>query len=207
MQTVIDVKDLYVAYRKKIVLSAIHVSILGPSLTAIIGPNGAGKSTFLHALLNLVPPLQGEIRIFGEPYAKVRDKIGFVPQKETVDWDFPTTVWDVVSMGRYGKRGWLKPLTAIDRQKVTESLERVGMEHFAHRQIGELSGGQKQRVFLARALAQEAELYMLDEPFAGVDAATEQAIFQVLTQLKEDGRTIVVVHHDLASVKRYFDHV
>jgi manganese/zinc/iron transport system ATP- binding protein len=203
----VEVHDLTVAYHRKPVLWDVDVSIPEGRLVAVVGPNGAGKSTLLKAILGLVPAASGSVSIFGEPLARVRRLIGYVPQRETVDWDFPVTVLDVVLMGRYGRLGWIRRPGAGDHAVARASLERVGMTPFADRQISQLSGGQQQRVFLARALAQEARLYLMDEPFAGVDAATERAIVDVLRGLRDDGRTVVAVHHDLQTVPEYFDHV
>jgi len=176
-------------------------------MTAIIGPNGAGKSTLLKAALGVIPRLSGEIAVFGQPIEKARDRIAYVPQRASVDWDFPTTVIDVVLMGLYRRLGLLGRLRANHTEAARACLDRVGMADFANRQIGQLSGGQQQRVFLARALAQDADLYLLDEPFAGVDAATEKAIIDVLKALKAQSKAVVCVHHDLATVRDYFDHV
>jgi manganese/zinc/iron transport system ATP- binding protein len=203
----VEVHDLTVAYHRKPVLWDVDVSIPAGRLVAVVGPNGAGKSTLLKAILGLVPAASGSVRIFGEPLARVRRSIGYVPQRETVDWDFPVTVLDVVLMGRYGRLGWVRRPGAADHAAARASLERVGMTAYADRQISQLSGGQQQRVFLARALAQEARLYLMDEPFAGVDAATERAIVEVLRGLRDEGRTVVAVHHDLQTVPEYFDHV
>ena len=176
-------------------------------MSAIVGPNGAGKSTLLKAALGIIPRLSGEVHVFGETIRNARARIAYVPQSASVDWDFPTTVLDVVQMGLYRKVGLLGRLSGQARVQAHECLERVGLEDFANRQIGQLSGGQQQRVFLARALAQDADLFLLDEPFAGVDAATERAIIGVLKLLKDDGKTVVAVHHNLATVRDYFDHV
>ncbi|MEI7025442.1 metal ABC transporter ATP-binding protein [Paenibacillus sp. y28] len=203
----LDIQGLTVAYQKKIVLSRVSFSIPEGKLIGIIGPNGAGKSTLIKAALGLIPRLDGEVRIYGRPYAEQRKLVGYVPQRESVDWDFPTSALDVVTMGRYGHLGWFRRPGARERQIALNCLDQVGMADFAHRQISQLSGGQQQRVFLARALAQDATLYFMDEPFAGVDAATEKAIITLLGQLKERGKTVLVVHHDLATVKDYFDWV
>ncbi len=176
-------------------------------LIAIVGPNGAGKSTLLKAILGLVRPLTGHVRIFGEPYEKRRSWVGYVPQRESVDWDFPTHALDVVTMGLYGQIGWLRRPSKHHREAALSCLEKVGLADLAKRQISQLSGGQQQRVFLARALAQDARLYLMDEPFAGVDATTERAILGLLQELRSTGRTVVAVHHDLQTVADYFDHV
>ena len=203
----VEVHDLTVAYHRKPVLWDIDLKLPSQRLIAIVGPNGAGKSTLLKAILGLVPLASGEITIFGESLKKARAKIGYVPQRETVDWDFPVDALDVVLMGRYGRLGWIRRPGKADRDIAMTSLEKVGMAEFSARQISQLSGGQQQRVFLARALAQDAQLYFMDEPFAGVDAATEIAIVQVLRELRAVGKTVVAVHHDLQTVPEYFDHV
>jgi manganese/zinc/iron transport system ATP- binding protein len=205
MTTAIEVHDLTVAYQRKPVLWNVDVSIPAGTLVAVVGPNGAGKSTLLKSILNLVPRMSGEITIFGKPLRAVRGGVGYVPQRESVDWDFPISAFEVVLMGRYGKLGWIRRPSKADTQEALRCLELVGMQDFGKRQISQLSGGQQQRIFLARALAQNASLYLMDEPFAGVDAATEQAIFAVLQQLRSDQKTIVAVHHDLQSVTQYFD--
>ena len=203
----VEVHDLTVAYHRKPVLWDIDVALPAQQLIAIVGPNGAGKSTLLKSILGLVPIASGMITIFGKPLRKARSLIGYVPQRETVDWDFPVDALDVVLMGRYGRLGWIRRPGKVDHQIAMECLEKVGMAELASRQISQLSGGQQQRVFLARALAQDAQLYFMDEPFAGVDAATEKAIVQVLRDLRANGRTVVAVHHDLQTVPEYFDHV
>jgi manganese/zinc/iron transport system ATP- binding protein len=203
----IEVHDLTVAYRTQPVLWDVDLEIPEGQLVAIVGPNGAGKSTLLKAVLGLVEPLTGWVKIFGQPYESRRSWVGYVPQRESVDWDFPTTAVDVVTMGLYGQVGWLRRPGARHRDKALECLEQVGIRDLAHRQISQLSGGQQQRVFLARALAQDARLYLMDEPFAGVDATTERAILALLQTLKDEGRTVVAVHHDLQTVAEYFDHV
>lgn len=204
---VLEVNQLSVAYRKNTVLSDVSFAIQQGSLTSIVGPNGAGKSTLIKALLELHPSLSGEVAFFGSSLKKVKSKVGYVPQRGSVDWDFPTDALDVVLMGMYGQIGWFKWPKKEHREKAIAALEQVGMADYADRQISELSGGQQQRVFLARALIQEADLYFMDEPLAGVDAATERAIMMILRQLKEHGKTVLVVHHDLQTVEDYFDHV
>ena len=201
------IRGLTVSYGEKPAVFSVDATFPGQAITAVIGPNGAGKSTLLKAALGVIPRLSGEITVFGRPLSDVRERIAYVPQRASVDWDFPTTVIDVVLMGLYRRLGLLGWLTDQHRQTALACLERVGMVDFAHRQIGQLSGGQQQRVFLARALAQDADLYLLDEPFAGVDAATERAIIDVLKALKAEHKAIVCVHHDLATVEDYFDHV
>lgn len=202
----LSVHALTVAYHRKPVLWDIDFDVPPASLMAIVGPNGAGKSTLIKACLGLIPAAAGEVEFWGEPLRRARSRIGYVPQRESVDWDFPVSALDVVSMGRYRKIGWFGRVSRAHKAAALECLERVGMQEFAHRQIGKLSGGQQQRVFLARALAQEADLYFMDEPFAGVDAATERAIIGVLRELQQEGKTIICVHHDLQTVGSYFDH-
>jgi manganese/zinc/iron transport system ATP- binding protein len=177
------------------------------SMTAIVGPNGAGKSSLLKAVLGITRPLTGDVRVFGRPYTEMSKHVAYVPQRSSVDWDFPARVIDVVIMGLFRGLRWWQFTRLHHRERAMESLSRVGMEAFADRQIGQLSGGQQQRVFLARALIQDADLTILDEPFAGVDAATEKAIVEVLKRLREEGKTLLCVHHDLATVRDYFDHV
>lgn len=203
----LSIHDVTVAYRRKPVLWEIDYDAPPRSLVGIVGPNGAGKSTLLKAVLGLVPPASGSIYAFGKPVEKQRTRIGYVPQRESVDWDFPATALDVVAMGRYGQIGWFRRVTKSHKQAAMERLEQVGMAAFAKRQIGQLSGGQQQRIFLARALAQEADLYLMDEPLAGVDAATERTIIDILRTLRDQGRTCIVVHHDLHTVSEYFDHL
>lgn len=204
---VLSIHDMTVAYRRKPVLWDVDVDLEPGTLVGLIGPNGAGKSTLIKAALDLIPRVSGEVRAFGQPVRKVRKRVAYVPQRESVDWDFPVTVLDVVTMGRYGAIGWCLPVRQRDRDAAMAALERVGMADYAARQISMLSGGQQQRTFLARALAQEAELYLMDEPFTGVDAATERAIVDLLHDLRAQGRTALVVHHDLQTVQSYFDHV
>ncbi|MBP7336750.1 metal ABC transporter ATP-binding protein [Niveispirillum sp.] len=201
------VSGLSVAYHQRLVLRDVTWTAPAQGLVAVVGPNGAGKSTFLKAVLGLVPSLTGTIEVYGRPLKRQRALIGYVPQRESVDWDFPVSALDVVTMGRYGLIGWGRRIGAKHKQAAMQALDRVGMADFAHRQIGQLSGGQQQRVFLARALAQEARLYFMDEPLAGVDAATEQTILAVLRELDAEGRTVICVHHDLQTVAETFDHV
>ncbi|GIP54717.1 metal ABC transporter ATP-binding protein [Paenibacillus vini] len=203
----LEVNHLTVAYQKKPVLNSVSFQIPSGKLIGVLGPNGAGKSTLLKAVLGLIPKVEGEVSIFGRPYREMRKSVGYVPQRESVDWDFPTNALDVVMMGRYGHLGWFRRPGSKEREIALECLSKVGMADYAGRQISQLSGGQQQRVFLARALAQNANLYFMDEPFAGVDATTEKAIIQLLHELKEQGKTVLVVHHDLSTVQEYFDHV
>ncbi|MEG0450532.1 MAG: metal ABC transporter ATP-binding protein [Lysinibacillus sp.] len=203
----LTVENLSVAYDKKTVLENISVAVPIGRLTAIIGPNGAGKSTFLKAVLNQLPNKVGKVEILGKPFVPKSLVVGYVPQRNAVDWDFPTNALDIVLMGRYGHTGLFKRPSKQDKLLAMQALESVGMQEFADRSIGQLSGGQQQRVFLARALAQNADVYFLDEPFAGVDAATEKTIIDILKNLKAQGKSIFVVHHDLQTVKDYFDYV
>ena len=202
----LSIHDVTVAYDRKPVLWDVDYDAPERSLVGVIGPNGAGKSTLIKAALGLVPLASGRIHVFGRPAKTQRTRIGYVPQRESVDWDFPVSALDVVTMGRYGRIGLFRRVSKPHRAAAMACLEKVGMADFAHRQISQLSGGQQQRVFLARALAQEADLYLMDEPFAGVDAATEQAIIEILRGLRASGKTCLVVHHDLASAREYFDH-
>jgi manganese/zinc/iron transport system ATP- binding protein len=203
----LSVRGLTVSYGQKPAVFSVDANFEAGAMTAIVGPNGAGKSTLLKAALGIIPPLAGSVSYFGEPLNFARSRVAYVPQRASVDWDFPTRVIDVVLMGLYGQLGLLGRIRPDTRARAMECLVRVGMEDFALRQIGQLSGGQQQRVFLARALAQGADLYLLDEPFAGVDAATEKAIVSVLKALKDEGKTVVSVHHDLSTVREYFDRV
>lgn len=204
---VLSVNHLSAAYKKNVVLHDVSFQIKAGTLTGIVGPNGAGKSTLIKTLLELHPKLTGDVSFFGTSYKKVKKRIGYVPQRGSVDWDFPTNALDVVTMGLYGQIGWLKRPTKKHKQLAYEALEKMGMAEYAHRQISQLSGGQQQRVFLARALVQNADLYFMDEPLAGVDAQTERAIMTILKELKANGKTVLVVHHDLQTVEDYFDHV
>ncbi|WP_375581485.1 metal ABC transporter ATP-binding protein [Marivirga tractuosa] len=202
---IIEIHDLSVAYERKPVLWDVDLSLPEGQLIGIIGPNGAGKSTLLKAIMGLLPLNSGYIQINGKPLEEMRHKISYVPQRESVDWDFPTSVYEVVMMGRYGQLGLFNRPKKADKEIVMDSLRKVGMEDFKNRQISQLSGGQQQRVFLARALAQQADIYFMDEPFAGVDAATEKAIIKLLGEMSEQNKTVIVVHHDLQSVAKYFD--
>lgn len=201
----LELHDLSVSYQKKPVLYGVDLEVPEGSLVGLIGPNGAGKSTLIKAVMGLLPLNGGWVKVFGQPFAKAKQRVGYVPQRESVDWDFPVNVMDVVLMGRYGKLGLFRRPGKQDREKAREALDKVAMLPFANRQISNLSGGQQQRVFLARALAQESDLYLMDEPFAGVDAATERAIITLLQELKARGKTIMVVHHDLTTAREYFD--
>ncbi|MDA0873661.1 MAG: metal ABC transporter ATP-binding protein [Bacteroidetes bacterium] len=203
----IEVRDLTVAYRDKPVLWDVDLEVPAGVLLAIVGPNGAGKTTFIKAVLGLVDPAAGSVLILDQPYRADRSRVAYVPQRGSVDWDFPTNVLDVVLMGLYGRIGWFRRPGANHREAALKALAQVGMESFADRQISQLSGGQQQRVFLARALVQDAEVYFMDEPFQGVDATTERAIVELLRDLRARGKTVVVVHHDLQTVPEYFDEV
>ncbi|MGY9045901.1 hypothetical protein P775_02365 [Puniceibacterium antarcticum] len=206
-QSPLCIRGLTVSYGEQPVVFSVDMTVQDGAMTAIIGPNGAGKSTLLKAALNIVRPLSGRITVYGQPLAEQAQRIAYVPQRASVDWDFPTEVLDVVLMGLYRDLGLLGRVRGHHIRHAKDCLDRVGMEDFAARQIGQLSGGQQQRVFLARALAQRADLYLLDEPFAGVDAATERAIIDVLKSLRAEGKTVVAVHHDLSTVRAYFDNV
>jgi manganese/zinc/iron transport system ATP- binding protein len=199
------INDLTVSYRDKPALQDIDLVIPKGQLCAIIGPNGAGKSTLIKSALGLIPTASGSVRFFGASYAEQRRRVGYVPQRASVDWDFPTTAIDVVLMGTYGTLGWFKRPGKAERQRALDALDQVRMADFAERQISQLSGGQQQRVFLARALAQDAELYFMDEPFVGVDAVTKEAIIDLLKALRAKGKTVIAVHHDLDSAPEYFD--
>lgn len=201
------VRGVTAAYRDKPVLWDVDFEVPEGELVAIVGPNGAGKTTLLKVIMGMMRPAAGRAMIYGRPFDEARQWVGYVPQRESVDWDFPTSALDVATMGLYGRLGWFRRPGKHERATALECLERVGLSEYADRQIGQLSGGQQQRVFLARALAQDASLYLTDEPFAGVDYKTERAIFALLSELKRSGRTVVAVHHDLATVAEYFDRV
>ena len=203
----LTIRDLTVAYDEEPVLWDVDWTVPVGTLTCIVGPNGAGKTTLLKTVLGIESPAAGQVRLFGAPYDEVRERVGYVPQRGSVDWDFPTNALDVVLMGLYGRLGWIRRPGAEERTEARAALEQVGMAEYADRQISQLSGGQQQRVFLARALVQEADLYFMDEPLQGVDATTERAIIDVLRSLQEEGRTVVAVHHDLQTVPEYFDRV
>ncbi len=203
----IDVRDLTVAYRERPVLWDVDLDVPAGILLAVVGPNGAGKTTLIKAILGLVRPTAGQVRIYGKPYRYQRRLVGYVPQRGSVDWDFPTSVLDVVMMGRYARLGWVRRPGRKEREAAMEALRKVGMVPYADRQISQLSGGQQQRVFLARALVQDAMVYFMDEPFQGVDAVTERTIIALLKDLRKKGKTVVVVHHDLQTVPEYFDWV
>ena len=206
-ETAVEVHDLTVAYGAQPVLWVLDVKLPEGRLIAVVGPNGAGKSTLLKTVLGQVRPTTGWVRVFGRPYEERRSWVGYVPQRESVDWDFPTNALDVVTMGLYGHLGWFRRPSRRHRELSLECLDKLGIRDLASRQIRQLSGGQQQRVFLARALAQDARLYLMDEPLAGVDATTERTIMALLRDLRDQGRTVLVVHHDLQTVPEYFDEV
>ncbi|MFZ2901266.1 MAG: metal ABC transporter ATP-binding protein [Saprospiraceae bacterium] len=204
---IVEVHNLTVSYHQKPVLWDVDFSLPEGKLIAIVGPNGSGKTTLLKSIMGLVPLSGGFVRLFDQPLDEVRSQVSYVPQRETVDWDFPAQVKDVVLMGRYRPQNLLRRLTKADREVADWALKQVRMQEFATRQISQLSGGQQQRVFIARSLAQQASLYLMDEPFAGVDAASEKAILDILLELREKGKTLLIVHHDLNTVRQYFDWV
>ena len=201
------IHDLTVAYQRKPVLWDIELNIPEGRLVGIVGPNGAGKSTLLKACLDLIPRTSGWAHVYGVPYRKARHRVAYVPQRESVDWDFPVNALDVVAMGSYRRLGWFRRVNPAETKRAMEALDQVGIAHLAHRQISQLSGGQQQRVFLARALMQEADIYLMDEPFQGVDAPTERAIVGLFRELRTRGKCVLVVHHDLQTVPEYFDWV
>lgn len=203
----LHVRDLTVAYQRKPVLWDVDLDVPSGVVAGIVGPNGAGKSTLIKAILNLVPHTTGKVEVFGKPYKLQRQLVGYVPQRESVDWDYPINALELVAMGLYRTIGWIRPVRASHRNLAFQALEQVGMADFAYRQISRLSGGQQQRIFLARALVQNAKVYFMDEPFAGVDAATEKTIMAILQQLRAQGKTVFVVHHDLETVREYFDYL
>lgn len=203
----LSIYDLTVAYERKPVIWDISFDLPGGQLIGVVGPNGAGKSTLLKAVMDLIPRASGRVEVFGQSYRENRHRVGYVPQRESVDWQFPVNALDVVTMGLYDEIGWCRPVRRKHRQRAQQALDRVGIGELSHRQISQLSGGQQQRTFLARALVQDADLFLMDEPFAAVDAATERAIVDILRDLKNRGKTAVVIHHDLQTVPDYFDYV
>lgn len=203
----VTIRNLSVAYGDRLVLDKVALDVQRGALTAMVGPNGAGKTTLIQTILGLVRPIEGEVHILGEPARDGRRQIAYVPQRGSVDWDFPASVLDVVLMGTFGALGWFRRPRAQERERARQALDQVGMADLARRQIGQLSGGQQQRVFLARALVQQAPIYLMDEPFQGVDARTEQAIVSVMRMLRDRGDTLIVVHHALQTVPTYFDRV
>ena len=196
----IEIKNLTVAYGENIALEDFNLNVEIGSLMALVGPNGAGKSTLIKTVLKFLKQITGEIKINGK-------NLAYVPQRNSVDWDFPTTLFDVVEMGCYGRVGLFKRVNKEEKAKVLKAIEQVGMLEFKDRQISELSGGQQQRAFIARAMVQEADIYLMDEPFQGVDSTTEKSIVDILKKLKSDGKTLLVVHHDLQTVPTYFESV
>ncbi|MDJ0757117.1 MAG: metal ABC transporter ATP-binding protein [Ardenticatenaceae bacterium] len=206
-KTALEVTDLTVAYEDKPVLWDVDLLVPEGILMAIVGPNGAGKTTLIKTIMGLIKPAAGNILVYGKGFQENRHLVGYVPQRGSVDWDFPTSVLDVVLMGRYGRLGWFKRPSRVDVDLAMDALIKVGMAKYANRQISQLSGGQQQRTFLARALVQDAQLYFMDEPFQGVDATTERAIINLLQDLRAKGKTVIVVHHDLQTVPEYFDWV
>jgi len=205
--TIIEAHNLTVLYGRKPALWNIDFELPDKQVIGIMGPNGSGKSTLLKAIMGVVEPTSGFTKVYDDELNNVRDKVSYVPQRQDIDWDFPANVWDIVAMGRYQKRGLFKKLTTEDKEIVTDSLEKVNMLGYAKRQISQLSGGQQQRVFLARAIAQQGDLFLMDEPFAGVDIATEEMIISLLKTMKDAGKTLVIVHHDLHTAQSYFDHL
>lgn len=204
-QPALSVDDLTVAYHSKPAIWDIDLEVPEGVLMGIVGPNGAGKSTLIKAVLNLIPRAAGAVAFYGQPYEQARSLVGYVPQRGSVDWDFPTSALDVVMMGLYGKLGWFRRPGRKERELAMNALDQVGLADFSDRQISQLSGGQQQRAFLARALVQDARIYFMDEPFAAVDAVTERAIVDILRELERRGKTVLVVHHDLQTVEEYFD--
>ncbi len=205
--TIIEAHNLTVLYGRKPALWNIDFELPDKQVIGIMGPNGSGKSTLLKAIMGVVEPTSGFTKVYDDELINVRDKISYVPQRQDIDWDFPANVWDIVAMSRFQKRGLFKKLTTEDKEIVTDSLEKVNMLGYAKRQISQLSGGQQQRVFLARAIAQQGDLFLMDEPFAGVDIATEEMIISLLKTMKDAGKTLVIVHHDLHTAESYFDHL
>ena len=204
---IIEAHNLTVLYGRKPALWNIDFELPDKQVIGIMGPNGSGKSTLLKAIMGVVEPTSGFTKVYDDELSNVRDKVSYVPQRQDIDWDFPANVWDIVAMGRFQKRGLFKKLTTEDNEIVTDSLEKVNMLGYAKRQISQLSGGQQQRVFLARAIAQQGDLFLMDEPFAGVDIATEEMIISLLKTMKDAGKTLVIVHHDLHTAESYFDHL
>ena len=204
---IIEVHNLTVLYGRKPALWNIDFDLPEKQVIGIMGPNGSGKSTLLKSIMGVVTPTSGFTKVYDQSLNDVRDRVSYVPQRQDIDWDFPASVWEIVAMGRYQKRGLFKKLSSEDKDIITDSLEKVNMLGYAKRQISQLSGGQQQRVFLARAIAQQGDLFLMDEPFAGVDIATEEMIISLLKDMKEAGKTLVIVHHDLHTAQSYFDHL
>ncbi|MCH2234462.1 MAG: metal ABC transporter ATP-binding protein [Crocinitomicaceae bacterium] len=207
MKTSVEVHNLTVTYGSAPVLWDIDFSLPTAKIIGIIGPNGSGKTTLLKSVMGLVEPASGYVKIFDKTLEVSREKIAYVPQRESVDWDFPANVYDVVMMGRYRKNNLFRRATKADKEIVLDAIDKVGLTEFRDRQISQLSGGQQQRVFIARALAQKAEIYLMDEPFVGVDAATENSILTLLQEMRSQGKTVLIIHHDLQTVSDYFDHL
>lgn len=207
MKTALEVHNLTASYNRKPVLWDIDFKLPAGKLIGIVGPNGSGKTTLLKNIMGLMEPDSGYVKLFGQDLGDIRDKVSYVPQRESVDWDFPASVYEVVEMGRYRRGKLFRRLNAEDRQISMQALEKVNMLEYANRQISQLSGGQQQRVFIARSLAQQADIYLMDEPFVGVDAATEESILSLLKEMKEQGKTVIIVHHDLQTAYDYFDWV
>lgn len=205
--TIVEAHNLTIVYGRKPALWNVDFELPEKQVIGIMGPNGSGKSTLLKSIMGVVEPTSGFTKVYDQELSEVRDRVSYVPQRQDIDWDFPASVWDIVSMGRFQKRGLFKKLTAEDKDIITESLEKVNMLGFSKRQISQLSGGQQQRVFLARAIAQQGDLFLMDEPFAGVDIATEEMIISLLKEMKTAGKTLVIVHHDLHTAQSYFDHL
>lgn len=206
MKSIISITDLQVAYQKTVVLDEVTLEIPAGQITGIIGPNGSGKTTLLKSIMGLIPIEKGTIRILDQPLDAIRKALAYVPQRESVDWNFPASVFDVVAMGRLNTRKWWKRLNQEDLTIINKALEQVQLTEFRDRQIGQLSGGQQQRVFLARALAQQAQIILMDEPFVGVDMVSQSAILEVLFELRAQGKSMIIVHHDLLTVSNYFDY-
>jgi len=206
-KTIIEAHNLTVLYGRKPALWNVDFVLPEKQVIGIMGPNGSGKSTLLKSIMGVVEPTSGFTKIYDQELDNVRDKVSYVPQRQEIDWDFPASVWDIVSMGRFQNRGLFKKLTSEDKDIIADSLDKVNMLGFSKRQISQLSGGQQQRVFLARAIAQQGELFLMDEPFAGVDIATEEMIVELLKNMKNEGKTLVIVHHDLHTAQSYFDHL
>ena len=204
---IIEAHNLTVLYDRKPAIWNVDFKLPEGQVIGIMGPNGSGKSTLLKSIMGVVTPTTGYTKVYDQDLNQVRHKVSYVPQRQEIDWDFPASVWDIVSMGRFHVRGLFKRLTSEDNDIIQESLEKVNMLGFAKRQISQLSGGQQQRVFLARAIAQQGELFLMDEPFAGVDIATEEMIVDLLKEMKDQGKTLVIVHHDLHTAQSYFDHL
>ena len=202
----ISLRNVRFSYGKILAFSCDTLDV-GAGVTLLLGPNGAGKSTLLKSVVDMVPRVSGQVLIYGQPYRQSRKRLAYVPQRESVDWDFPATALDVVLMGTYGRLGWFRRVGQTERAEALKALAQMEIDHLAKRQISQLSGGQQQRTFLARALVQQADLYLMDEPFAAVDAATEKAIVQLMRELQSQGKTIIVVHHDLHTVPEYFDYL